>query len=86
MKFVPLSDRVLILPIEEKREIEGVSIPDAAKQDFKIGVVLAVGEEVTTVEVEDRVAFGPYAGKPIQLDGTECLSMRAGEIDGKIIP
>lgn len=95
MRFEPLYDRVLILPQDGEREIEGFSIPDAAKQDSRIGIVAAVGIGYISkhgdvrpllLKVGDQVLFHPYAGLPINIDGTEFLSMREGEVNGKLIP
>lgn len=91
--FEPLADRVLILPIAGQRETEGILIPETDKETHKIGYVVAVGEgyisdsgEVRPLRLkeQDQVLFGPYAGTPIQIDGTEFLVMREGEIAGRL--
>lgn len=93
MKITPMYDRVLVIPLEGKREIGGFSIPDAARQDYKIGLVLSVGEgyvsetgEVRPLRLakDDKVMFGPFCGTPVQIDGNELLVLREGEIALKI--
>lgn len=93
ISFEPMYDRVLILPISGTREIEGIVIPDTEKETHKIGYVVAVGEgyisetgEVRALRLKehDQVLFGPYAGTPLQIDGTEFLVMREGEIAGRL--
>lgn len=95
MRFEPLYDRVLVMPQDGPREIDGFSIPDAAKQDCRIGTVMAVGEGYISergevrplrLKIGDQVLFHPYAGLPINIEGTEFLSMREGEVSGKLIP
>lgn len=94
MKLEPMYDRILILPLEGQREISGVILPDADKVDCRFGVVVSVGEgyvsdsgEVRPLRLrpKDQVMFPPYAGIPIQIDGTEFLVLREGEVQGKII-
>ena len=42
--IIPLSDKVVILPIEEGEQMYGnIIVPDAGKEKPEIGVVLAVG-------------------------------------------
>lgn len=83
-KFVPLFDRVLICEFDQEHAIEGILIPDSARQDMKAGVVIAVGE-AKQVKEGDRVLFGPYAGMPIQIEGSPFLVMREEEIAGKVV-
>lgn len=43
--FKPLSDQVLILPEEEKKETEsGIIAPDTVGDQFKVALVIAVGD------------------------------------------
>jgi co-chaperonin GroES (HSP10) len=80
MKAEPLADRVLIHPLDGERQIGDVILPDSAKEDFRAGIVTAIGPDVQTLKVKDQVLFGPYAGQPIQVAGTDFLVMRVGEI------
>lgn len=70
-KFRPLGDRVLIKRLEgEEKTASGIIIPDAAKEKAQTGKVIAVGQGRTfegittplTVQVNDIVYFGKYAG------------------------
>ena len=43
--IIPLGDRVVILPLEEKEQTYGnIIVPDMGKENPEIGTVLAVGE------------------------------------------
>lgn len=83
-KFVPCGDRVLVSVREQERLIEGVLMPDAAKEDMQAGVIVSVGSSQEFAE-GDLVLFGPWAGKNIQLEGIPFRVMQCGEIDGKIV-
>ena len=88
----PLHDRVLVKRIEEQEQvINGIFIPDTAKEKPQQGEVVAVGEgkilengtrRPLEVKAGDRVLFGKYGGSEIKIDGEEYLIMREDEILG----
>jgi len=78
----PLFDNVLVLEIEQEQMIAGVLLPGIAKQDMKIGKVVGVGQGCREVKPKDIVTFGPHAGMPYSINGTEFLLMREPEIKG----
>lgn len=80
MRAEPLGDRVLIHPLEGVRQVGEVIMPDSAKEDFRAGIVVSIGPEVTSLQVKDKVLYGPYAGTPIQIEQQDFLVMRLGEI------
>jgi len=94
MKIKPLSDRVLVVRIEDKEETTGgIIIPDTAKEKPQEGKIAAVGpgkwgengkRSALTVKKGDHVLFGKYAGNEIKIDGVEYLIMREEDILGII--
>jgi chaperonin GroES len=94
MKIKPLSDRVLVLRIDEESKTSGgIIIPDTAKEKPQEGKVVAVGPGKVDesgkripldVKKNDRVLFGKYAGNEIKIDGVEHLIMREDDILGII--
>ncbi|MEJ2589139.1 MAG: co-chaperone GroES [Deltaproteobacteria bacterium] len=92
MKIRPLSDRVLVVGIEEKKKTAGgIVIPDTAKEKPQEGKVVAAGpgkwdENGKRIPLEvkkgDRILFGKYAGNEIKVDGVEHLIMREDDILG----
>ena len=81
----PLNDHLLVHPVEQERRIEGVLLPDVAREDMKFGKVVTCGPRVADVKKDDLVMFGPYAGMPVSLEGVEFILMREGEVKGRII-
>ena len=88
----PLSDRVLVKPLEEK-EIKkgGIIIPDSAKEKPQEGEVVALGtgklDETGkkiefTVKKGDRVLISKYGGTEIKFEGENYLIMREDDILG----
>ena len=83
MAFQPLGKRVLIERVEEsKTTASGIIIPDNAKEKPLDGKVIAIGEEVKTVAINDTVVFGKFTGSELTLDGTVYLIMEEKEILG----
>jgi chaperonin GroES len=88
----PLHDRVLIKRIADQEQIvNGIYIPEIAKEKPQQGEVVAVGEgkilengsrRAPEVKAGDRVLFGKYGGSEIKIDGEEYLIMREDEILG----
>ncbi|KPK15180.1 MAG: molecular chaperone GroES [Nitrospira bacterium SG8_3] len=92
MKVKPLSDRVLVLRIDEDAETSGgIIIPDTAKEKPQEGKVVAAGPGrldengkriPMAVKKNDRILFGKYAGTEIQIEGVEHIIMREDDILG----
>ncbi|MCX6599324.1 MAG: co-chaperone GroES [Acidobacteria bacterium] len=92
MNIRPLYDRIVVKRVEEQESvINGIIIPDAAKEKPQEGEVVAVGKgkrledgKVIALDVVagDRILFGKYSGSEIKLDGKEFLIMREDEVLG----
>lgn len=92
MNIRPLHDRIVVKRIEETESVvNGIIIPDSAKEKPQQGEVVAVGNgkklddgKLATLDVKpgDRILFGKYSGSEIKLDGTEYLIMREDEVLG----
>jgi chaperonin GroES len=89
-KFRPLGDYILVKRIEsEETTAFGIIIPDAAKEKAQTGKVIAIGQgrshegKITplTVQVDDTVYFGKYAGTDA---GNDYLIVRENDILGII--
>ena len=89
MKVKPLSDNVLIKPIEiEARSSGGIIIPDTAKEKPMYGEVIAIGPGkfnekgkriVMNLKVGDRVLFSKYAGIDFKYDDEDHLIIKESE-------
>ena len=92
MKIKPLSDRILVIRVEEEKKTKGgILIPDTAKEKPQEGKVIAVGpgkvnEKGDRISLDvkkgNRVLFGKYPGNEIKIDGVEHLIMREDDILG----
>ncbi len=90
MKIKPLSDRVVVKPIEkEEMTKSGIVLPDTAKEKPQEGEIVAIGEGrilengqklAMNVKVGDRVIYSKYAGTEIKRDEQEYLIVSEKDI------
>lgn len=85
MNIKPLADRVLIEPVAaEETTLNGIIIPDSAKEKPLKGTVLAVGngtkDEEMLLKEGDVVLYGKYAGTEIEYEGVKYLMMRQSDV------
>jgi chaperonin GroES len=94
MNIRPLSDRVLVVRIEEKEKTGGgIIIPDTAREKPQEAEVMAVGpgrwdkngkRMSMTIKEGDRILLGKYAGHEIKINGIEHLIINEVDILGVI--
>jgi len=92
--FRPLSDRVLIKPLDaDKMTKGGLHLPDTAQEKSTRGEVVSVGPGRVTdegqtirpdVEVGQKVLYERYAGTEIKIDSEEFVVVRGSEIIGVV--
>ena len=93
MKFVPLSDRVLVRRTDEEETSEGgIVLPGSAAEKPSQGEVLAVGPgksledgnvQAISVKKGDMVVFGQYSGSnTVKVDGEELVVLSESDILG----
>jgi chaperonin GroES len=90
MKVKPLSDHVVIKPLEaEEKTAGGILLPDTAKEKSTRGEVIAVGSGrlmpngrvvKPAVSEGDIVLYSKYAGSEIKIDGKELKIVQENEI------
>jgi len=89
-KLEPLSNRVIVRPIEtEEVSKGGIILPDTAKEKPQEGEIIAVGPGRVTdegvripmeVKVGDRIIFAKYAGTEVKLNDEKLMIMSESDI------
>jgi len=89
-KIQPLSDRVVVRPLEEAEQMRGgLYIPDTAKEKPQQGEIIAVGpgrvsdqgERIAPdVKAGDKVLYGKYSGAEVTVDGEQYLILRESDV------
>ena len=89
MKLTPLSDRIVVKPVEvEERTKSGLILSAAAQEKPAFSEVIAVGpgglvdgkEVVMTVKPGDRVITAKYTGTEVKVDDQEYTIVRMSDI------
>jgi len=89
MKVKPLSDNVLIEPLEsETKTASGIVIPDTAKEKPQQGRIIAVGPGKTEngkhikvgVKEGDKVMYKKWGGNEMKIEGKEFLIVKEEDI------
>ena len=90
MKLNPLHDRVVVKRIEaDTKTSSGLIIPDNFAEKPDQGIVLAVGAGRRTeagtlvpmsLNVDDKVLFGKFAGQIVKIQGEEVLVLKEEEV------
>ncbi len=97
MNIRPLHDRIVVKRLDDQAEqvLNGIIIPDSAKEKPQEAEVVAVGKGKRSddgklmpldVVVGDKILFGKYSGSDIKVDGQEYLIMREDEVLAVIEP
>ena len=94
VNFVPLADRIVILPLEREQTTKGgIYLPDTAREKPQKGEVIAVGpgrvsDDGTRIAMElavgDRVIYSRYAGAEYKDGDDEYLILRDSDVLAKI--
>ena len=84
VKIRPLSDRVIVKPLEmDKKTAGGLLLPDT-KEKPQEGIVLNIGngkkDEPMTVKIGDHVLFSKYGGTEYKIENETYLIMRESDI------
>ena len=90
MNIKPLSDRVVIEPLEaEDKTSGGIYLPDTAKEKPQIGKIVAAGPGKASdtgdiikmeVKVGDKVLYGKYSGTDVTVEEKDYLIVRESDI------
>ena len=91
MNIRPLHDRIVVKRLDDQAEqvLNGIIIPDSAKEKPQEAEVIAIGKGKRSddgklipldVIVGDKILFGKYSGSDIKVDGQEYLIMREDEV------
>ena len=84
VKIKPLSDRVIVKPLEmDKKTAGGLLLPDT-KEKPQEGIIINVGngkkDEPMTVKIGDHVLFSKYGGTEYKVNNETYLIMRESDI------
>jgi chaperonin GroES len=77
----PLADYVVAQTEEAAtKTASGLYLPGGAQEKPKVAKVVAVGKEVKSVKVGDRIIYKSYAQTDIKIDTTEYLLVKEEDV------
>ncbi len=77
----PLGDRVVAVKEEPKsKTASGLYLPDSAKEKSSSAVVKAVGPEVKSLKVGDKIVYKEYSTTELKIDGTEYMIIKEEDV------
>ena len=81
MTIKPLGERVLVkMDKVEEKTAGGIFIPQTAQEKTQIAVVEAIGEDVKTIKVGQKILHDKYAGTSVKMDGDEYLILNIKDV------
>ena len=85
MQIKPQGSYLVVLPDAPEETTEsGLYVPESSRQKPLRGVIKAVGpgsvEDKMEFQVGELVAYGQFAGIPVDWDGVQHLIMKASDI------
>lgn len=77
----PLADYVVAQPeAAEAKTASGLYLPDSAKEKPKTSKVVAVGKEVKSVKVGDRILYKSYSTTEVKLGSDEYILVKEEDV------
>ena len=81
MTIKPLGERVLVkMDKVEEKTAGGIFIPQTAQEKTQIAVVEAIGEDVKTIKVGQKILHDKYAGTQVKMDNGEYLILNIKDV------
>lgn len=77
----PLADRVVATrEAVQTKTASGIFLPDSSKEKPVIAIVVAVGPEVKSLAVGDKIVYKEYSTTELKVDGTEYLIVKEEDV------
>ncbi len=81
----PLADRVVATrETAEAKTASGLYLPDATKEKPVVAKVVAVGPDVKSLKINDKIVYKEYATTELKVDGTEYLIVKEEDVLAKL--
>jgi chaperonin GroES len=77
----PLADRVVaVREVAATKTASGIYLPDNAKEKPVFAKIEAVGPDVKTLNVGDKIIYKEYSTTELKVDGTEYLVVKEEDV------
>ncbi len=83
--ITPLGDRVVAVREEaQTKTASGLYLPDNAKEKPVLAKIVAIGKDVKSVKLNQKILYKEYSTTEIKVDGAEYLIVKEEDILGTI--
>lgn len=77
----PLADRVVaVREAAQEKTTSGLYLPDNAKEKPTLATVEAIGPEVKSLKVGDKIVYKEYTTTELKVDGKEYLIVKEEDV------
>lgn len=77
----PLADRVVaVREVISNKTASGLYLPDNAKEKPVVAKVVAVGPDVKSLKVEDKIVYKEYSTTDLKIDNVEYLIVKEEDV------
>lgn len=78
----PLADRIVATrEVAATKTASGLYLPDNAKEKSTVAIVQAIGPDVKTLKLNDRIIYkDEYSTTVLKIDGTEYLIIKEEDV------
>jgi len=77
----PLADRVVaVREAAQEKTASGLYLPDNAKEKPTLATVEAIGPEVKSLKVGDKIVYKEYTTTELKVDGKEYLIVKEEDV------
>jgi chaperonin GroES len=77
----PLADRVVaVREVAATKTASGIYLPDNAKEKPVLAIVAAIGPDVKSLKVGDKIVYKEYSTTELKIDGTEYLIVKEEDV------
>ena len=84
--ITPLGDRVVAVREAAKTQTaSGIYLPDQAKEKPVLAKVVAIGKDVKSVKLDDKILYKEYSTTELKIDGTEYLIVKEEDVLGTVV-
>lgn len=81
VNFKPIKGKILVEEITEEITKGGLILPtDKSIEALRKGIVVAVGNETKTIEVNDKIQYQKYYGITITLKGKDFILLNEADV------
>lgn len=81
--ITPLGDRVVAVREQAaEKTASGLFLPDNAKEKPVAAKIVAIGSDVKTLKLNDRVLYKEYSTTELKIDGVEYLIVKEEDVLG----